>query len=328
LSSYYVTQEYLQAIHEYCTHICPQTDHAHRCFSNENTTHAPWPLDAIAPCVTLIQQSSAGYWGFCYYNYQQSAHLLSHAILQSASVDIALESVAAYLGIFSNALQSDVRRNANGSMEARVRLLPAPSAVPRFLMEVSMGAGKLVLAHLFRELELCDFPDTRMASEQALNEELDHLTLVGVLEESPVHRRLLFSRELVTAKFPHRNPALHKVLIKQLDHHVGGLPKTGSLSEHVERFIAQHLEQGLDLDRVCEHFNKSRRTLSRQLLEEGTGFVEIRDKVRQQRALELINVPGVPLKRIATLCGFNSLSAFTQAFTRWTGQSPSEYRDR
>ena len=104
------------------------------------------------------------------------------------------------------------------------------------------------------------------------------------------------------------------------------LPVSTSLADQVERIVTQRLESGVDLDTVCEQLLKSRRTLSRQLKQEGTGFVAIRDGVRKRRAMELIGLPGMPLKRIARHCGFNSFSAFAQAFSAWTGQSPSAYR--
>lgn len=47
---------------------------------------------------------------------------------------------------------------------------------------------------------------------------------------------------------------------------------------------------------------------------------------RMAKAAELLRYQGIPLTDIAVCCGFNSLSHFSHRFRRWSGMSPSAYR--
>jgi AraC-like DNA-binding protein len=49
---------------------------------------------------------------------------------------------------------------------------------------------------------------------------------------------------------------------------------------------------------------------------------------RQTMARTYLDQRQLPLTEIAFLLGYSELSAFTRAFTRWTGVSPSTYRKR
>ena len=50
------------------------------------------------------------------------------------------------------------------------------------------------------------------------------------------------------------------------------------------------------------------------------------DDTRKDLALRYIEEPGKSITEITFLLGFSGQSAFTRAFRRWTGKSPSDYR--
>lgn len=70
----------------------------------------------------------------------------------------------------------------------------------------------------------------------------------------------------------------------------------------------------------------SERSVQRSLSEEATSYREIVDKVRKSLALAHLARPGNSTADVAFLLGFSEPSAFTRAFRRWTGSSPTQFR--
>ncbi|MDW4551585.1 helix-turn-helix domain-containing protein [Defluviimonas sp. D31] len=91
------------------------------------------------------------------------------------------------------------------------------------------------------------------------------------------------------------------------------------LEEIGERsFGIKHLAQRLDVHP---------KSLQRNFTRLGTSFQEIRDKVRRERALEILDRDSSALnEEIAELLGFSSAASFSRAFKRWTGVTPTEFR--
>jgi AraC-like DNA-binding protein len=78
--------------------------------------------------------------------------------------------------------------------------------------------------------------------------------------------------------------------------------------------------------RVASVLEMSMRTLQRRLQEEGSSLREIRDRVCRDRAARALLDPAVSISRVARDLGFCDIAAFSKAFKRWTGKSPSDYR--
>lgn len=68
------------------------------------------------------------------------------------------------------------------------------------------------------------------------------------------------------------------------------------------------------------------RSLQRKLQQSGTSFRQLLDQTREELARQYICDRGADLTEIAFLLGFSEHSAFSRAFKRWTGQTPSDMR--
>ena len=66
----------------------------------------------------------------------------------------------------------------------------------------------------------------------------------------------------------------------------------------------------------------------RQLAEEGTSFSAVHDRVRTERALELLQDAETTIASVGSQIGFNDVREFRRAFKRWTGATPSAARAR
>jgi AraC-like DNA-binding protein len=72
----------------------------------------------------------------------------------------------------------------------------------------------------------------------------------------------------------------------------------------------------------------SLRTLQRRLQDEGTRFRVLLDQTRAELAENRLGDPMVGLSEVSYLCGFSEQASFSRAFKRWTGESPSTYRQK
>lgn len=79
---------------------------------------------------------------------------------------------------------------------------------------------------------------------------------------------------------------------------------------------------------VAEQLTTSPRSLQRALADEGTSFRELLDDVRHDLAVAHLQDPATGVAQVALLLGFSEPSAFHRSFKRWTGTTPSQFRQR
>ncbi|MEY4428870.1 MAG: hypothetical protein RLZZ182_1559 [Pseudomonadota bacterium] len=80
------------------------------------------------------------------------------------------------------------------------------------------------------------------------------------------------------------------------------------------------------MEQIAQEWGMTSRTLRRHLLQEGVTFRELLDEVRVALACEMIGRANMGQREVADRLGFNDSSAFIQAFRRWKGVTPSEFR--
>ena len=99
------------------------------------------------------------------------------------------------------------------------------------------------------------------------------------------------------------------------------------LRTRVENAISSLLPHGKVLmEDVARGLGMSERTLARKLSDEGLNFTEILQHMRHDLAVRYLDDRNLHVSKIAWLLGFHEVSAFTHAFKRWTGKSPSQIR--
>lgn len=99
----------------------------------------------------------------------------------------------------------------------------------------------------------------------------------------------------------------------------------GTLSQHLRAMMTEH---PLNAVAAAERIGIHRRTLSRWLQSEGTSFKRIADEARFGVAKQLLADTNMSLAEISAALGFSEPAAFTHAFRRWTGTTPSSWREK
>ncbi len=103
-------------------------------------------------------------------------------------------------------------------------------------------------------------------------------------------------------------------------------PRPGPFRAEVERRLEPLLPSGeVGIERIARDLGYSRQTLYRRLKAEGITYEQLLDGLRRRLALRLMREGG-SVKDAAYRLGFSDPAAFSRAFKRWTGTSPSETR--
>lgn len=80
------------------------------------------------------------------------------------------------------------------------------------------------------------------------------------------------------------------------------------------------------IEQVAETLCMTSRTLSRKLAAEGTTYSDLLARVRYALALDYLRTTRLSMDDVAAALGFSDANSFRQAFRRWSGKSPTEYR--
>ncbi|CCG09353.1 AraC-like transcriptional regulator QhpR [Pararhodospirillum photometricum] len=97
--------------------------------------------------------------------------------------------------------------------------------------------------------------------------------------------------------------------------------------DRVRAEIRSRLPEGAPhVEAVAAGLGVARWTLQRRLADEGFSFSALVDQVRRDLALHYVRQPHIPFSDLAFFLGYSELSAFTRAFGRWFGVSPTRLR--
>jgi AraC-like DNA-binding protein len=125
------------------------------------------------------------------------------------------------------------------------------------------------------------------------------------------------------------DPALLSVLDREASYSLERSPAPKTFMEQVPAAIEQLLATGsLSVEALARALGTSTRTLQRRLTEEGTSFRDVVENVRADLARAYLGDLKLGLGDVAFRLGYAEVSAFLRAFKRWTGMTPSQFRQR
>jgi len=104
-------------------------------------------------------------------------------------------------------------------------------------------------------------------------------------------------------------------------------PVYGPLSQKLTLLLRSKLSLlGEPFEVLAAQLDLQPRTLQRRLKLEGTSFADIQARTRHELACEMLRGSVLDIESISIKLGYSDRRSFTNAFVKWQGQSPREYR--
>ena len=196
-------------------------------------------------------------------------------------------------------------------------------------------AGEFGLVHVLRNIHgvACWYVDSRIPLQGArfpfgapLHADAYPLLFQCPLQFNAPQAEIRFDARYLALSLRRDEKALQHMLQR-------ALPLT-VLQYRRDRLLVQQVRQALGSPTVTSHnaetlaaaLNMSPRSLHRQLQEEGASLQQLKDKVRFERAKDLLLRTTKPIKQVAAASGFKNEKSFMRAFRAWTDLSPSAFR--
>ena len=252
--------------------------------------------------------------------------MLVRASLTSPTLGVALKRWCRHHGLVADDIELSVEER-DGKAHIRLREL-------KDLGEQREFGVLSVLRNLYGVA--CWLVDSRITLEQVhfAFEAPAHQAVYPLMFQGPVlfGRATPISELVMNASYlalPLRRDeaALQRMLETALTLTVLQYRKDRLLLTQVKQTLAMYPQDTHSAEDLAPLLNLSPRSLHRQLKEEGTSLQVLKDEVRHERAIELLQRTRKPIKQVAESAGFQNEKSFIRAFKQWTGQTPAAFRE-
>jgi len=138
----------------------------------------------------------------------------------------------------------------------------------------------------------------------------------------------VFSSSIRDIAIPGGDPYLNELLLRYCEDALSQQKASQtSFGLNVENTIAVLMPHGkAHISEVARKLGVGQRTLARRLASEGLTFSMVLQRLRCELAKRHLTDNDLSISKIAWLLGYQDVSAFTNAFRRWTGRAPRVIR--
>lgn len=125
------------------------------------------------------------------------------------------------------------------------------------------------------------------------------------------------------------NSSMLAFYLAQLQADKAKAEQLNSMGFQARKIMFQQGKKGIFLnrDQLAGELSCSHRTLTRKLKADGLSFQKLLDEVRFSMAKQVLYQSSKSTKQVANYIGISNPAVFCRAFKKWSGMTPSEYRD-
>ncbi|PPE73194.1 hypothetical protein C3942_15365 [Solimonas fluminis] len=249
--------------------------------------------------------------------------LLGHVLMSCATVGEAIRQAGRYLRLL-HAIGGAEPAVRNGQLEVPMSWsdgsLPSP-LIAQFRLAACAGMGRW----------LTGLPELRMDAYFQFPAPPDlgiyRRVFGGALHFGQPQTKLAHPADYLQLPVAMADAAMQRLAQAQAEALLRELDTDSAFLRELDAVLTRGLPLGrVSLEQSAAALKLSTRTLHRRLEREGTSFRAELDRARQRSAEALLRDPRVTLADTAFLLGYTEQSSFQQAFKRWTGRTPGQYR--
>lgn len=138
---------------------------------------------------------------------------------------------------------------------------------------------------------------------------------------------LVLPRRMLDLRLKMSDPRAFRLAEDLCQRQLLALEQSRSWVARVQRVLLETRVGFPSLDETARRLHVTPRTLHRRLVAEGSSFRAVLDALRLQGAVEQLTAGHASIQEVAYILGYSDPANFGRAFRRWTGMSPSRYRE-
>ena len=252
-------------------------------------------------------------------------HALGYAFLASSTLRTALGRLSRYVQVVNDAIGYDL--GVDGDKVSLTLNADTPSYRPPFAPQEDSGWAVITSMCRAAYGDELNPVEVRFQHGAPKSTSAYYAFFRCPLRFGAESSAILFARADMDYPLPAANKELARGNDQILADFLDNLQKD-DLVARVKTAIAEELPSGSPSDdEIAKSLFMSPRTLNRKLSALGTNYSKLLEAVRHELAEQYVADPSLSLSEISFLLGFSELSAFSRAFRRWAGQSPSAARE-
>jgi AraC-like DNA-binding protein len=254
---------------------------------------------------------------------QASAHgMVGFAAMSARTVRSAIRVAVQYAAIRTTALSLSPQVTDEAAALVLVEHADLQSVREIYVTSILIGFWRMGSTLAGRPLDVViDFKFPR----PAYFDRFEH-ALPPTRFDQPANQIVLRDLSALDAPISMADPASLRLAQDKCDEILLSMGLDGRLAPRVRALLNRQEGTAPSLKDVARALHLSTRTLRRRLEAEEVTFSSLLDGERMQRALVLLRSQELTIEDIAERLGYQNLANFTRAFRRWTGRTPSAYR--
>lgn len=237
-----------------------------------------------------------------------------------------------------DAIQTAVHMMATYNSGDRIWLIEQGNQVwlcRKFIDQMDVGRQQadqcsvMIMIHLIQLASDCKWNPTEIHLATSKSQELNETQALS-------NTKILFEQQFTAISFPRsllslplKNLGAYRDAQRCKDYEMllSSAPAT-TFPGSIRQIAASLLKEGYpDVQLIAERVGISVRSLQRQLNEADLTYSRLIEQVRFDRSVRLLSDPTIKLADISTELGYTDAANFTRAFRRWSGVSPSDFRN-